>query len=369
MEASLELHTSAITSISFHPELYFVSVGSADGTFSIWNLETFQPQFHSKNFNTPIDSVQFCGNRIVAAADHTLHAYELKHLSEDGLTTIRTPWTLVSDIVFASFADELWFVETSGTTAMTGKLGFSTPTVAPPVVEHKTVRSNPVPQARPREQAPVVKRPPVDTRRDTPEIPRTTSVDVNAAANDGVLTINMHVSEAQVADQLVLTSAKVNAVLHSRLTNLKAVYALWAQDPKSALAHLERSCEEGTDAGAILDFLMAIQQPHMREKFPSEAYPNLLNVIVFALCATEDNVVRASLQAFDCINRQYRARLGEARRRAKASMSNGHNNPLDATVNANIQQKINECYEIAVCLADRNDEIGVVAKEIISSLE
>jgi katanin p80 WD40 repeat-containing subunit B1 len=411
-----ELHTGAITSLHFHPDLYYLTVASGDGTVSMWDLDSFQLKFRSGSQHTPIDAVRFCGVHLLATSDHNARVYDMRNLSDRTAVSVEAPWMMIGDVGYAAAADEAWFVETSGSTAMKCKLPLhdlhssNTPARAAPQsaaapTSIKSPSTPPPPQRMPiatlKSNGAVVgevkRRPPradcspltssapesngtgkafLQSTSPTSTPPRATpsppqpqwSASGPTFPEAPPSSLGQHDSELQLVDQLSREGGNTALTLRRRVDTMHTVRTLWTEKQPEAIAQLRRLYEDGQEFGPLFDFLTVMQQQRMKEKLTIDSLVGMVDLVQIALSTDYEPLVLLGLRTLRSTVTRFRVRVEEARRRARSSQSTGHNDPLGMAQHQRIKEKLSECTDGVLSLAKRNDAVGEEARSVAGDL-
>ncbi|KAG5492886.1 hypothetical protein JKF63_01466 [Porcisia hertigi] len=404
-----ELHSGAITGLHFHPDLYYLAVASGDGTVSVWDLDSFETRFHSNSQRSPIDAVRFAGTRLLATSDHHLRIFDMSNLSDSTAVSLEAPWTMMGDVAYAGATDEAWFVETAGSTAMKSKLCLrdihplgkgmphlaaaplaSTPTFAPPFQRALVAPLNNCQTLTDTGKKPAsvsqlssldssVKATGNHTGDDVRRVVTSAPLDVAlpqpTRSNDGpsfpppqTPSSRTGESEMEMLQQLIHEHGTVSATLQRRLNTLRVVRTHWMSNQSEAAVHVRRFCEDGQEFGPLFDFLTVLQQQHMKEKMLTESIAGVVDLIVIALKTDYEPLILLGLRTLRSVTIKFRARMEEVQRRARTSLSAGHNDPLGASHHQNITERLKVCCPIVFVLAERRDNVGVEARAILPDM-
>ncbi|KAL7702041.1 katanin [Lotmaria passim] len=409
-----ELHTGAITSLHFHPDLYYLTVASGDGTVSVWDLDSFELKFRSSSQHTPIDAVRFCGAHLLATSDHNARVFDMRQLSDRTAVSLEAPWMMIGDVAYAAAADEAWFVETSGSTAMKCKLPLrdlqrktvdaGPPSAAPQPTSSSSLSSlkpqssqrlpvasldssNPVFGEAKRKSSPPKpskaavensaggpsSSPPTPPHRSPPKSPSPPRPQWSASSGPSFpeaapSSLGLAKSELQLVDQLCQESGPTAVTLQQRVNTLHTIRTLWTEKQPEATVQLKQLYESGQEFGPLFDFLTVMQQQRMKEKLTTDSLVGMVDLVQIALSTDHEPLVLLGLRTLRSTVTRYRVRAEEARRRARSSQSNGYNDPLGMAQHERIKQKLAECTVGVLHLAQRDDAVGVEARSVASDL-
>ncbi|KPI90739.1 putative katanin [Leptomonas seymouri] len=396
-----ELHTGAITSLHFHPDLYYLAVSSGDGTLSMWDLDSFELKFRSDSQHTPVDAVRFCGAHLLATSDHNVRVFDMRHLSNRTAVSLDAPWMMIGDVAYAAAADEAWFVETSGSTAMKCKLSLSELQPKGGAATTKEAAQAPA-LPKPSQRVPVatldsnnpifgeMKRRPSNATCAAPATPLKDAVENTNNAPGKTLrspppqpqrsasgpsfpnfapsSLGQHESELQLVDQLSRESGTTSLTLQHRITTMRNIRSLWTEKQPEAIEHLKRLYEDGQDFGPLFDFLTAMQQQRMKEKLTIDSLVGMVDVVQIALSTDYEPLVLLGLRTLRSTVTRFRVRVEEAQRRARLSQSTGLNDPLGTAQHQCIKEKLAECTDVVLSLAQRRDAVGEEARSVAADL-
>jgi katanin p80 WD40 repeat-containing subunit B1 len=381
-------HSGPITSLQFHPEHYFLAAGSSDGTLSLWDLESSKKVFQTvPAVEGAVQMVHFADQSLLSAASRVLRRYDFANMSNHQAKTMQAPWQEVSDIVFAPASEEILAVEKSGSAISMTRFCIAANGAKNPAAVKQAVRAE-IPKRREGPSQPTIEvlSPASDRAQQQPKrtfqmapLQQLNVVTAASCAEESRAAIAMlpatssGTTEAMLVEDLLKTSSAMSSIIHRRLTHTRVLRSLWPQDTKSALSHLQKIADDGTDGGVVVDFLVAMQQQRMKEKITVELLPDLMGIIVSALNShgqqrSEPTVV-AALRVARSMNTKFRAKL-EEHQRAAMFAANGVDLAMEARLERfrATQKRFDEVAQFATARLNDRGTIGEEARSLLSEM-
>ncbi|ESL11623.1 katanin [Trypanosoma rangeli SC58] len=347
-----------------------MAVGSSDGCVSLWEVEKFTKVFQSNPLETPVDAVNLFGKKLLSAAYHVLRVYDFSMMSDSTATVTESPWSIIGDLSYSSLSDEAWFVEFSSATATMGRL---------PLGCGNEVNCSPAASMAAASTALPFVKSSLGAKTEKPS-----SVVVSSTLGPSWLQqqwsqqqppiVRAQTATSESADvslnspleELLGSSASMLSVLRRRLTHLRVIRSLWVRDPSQALDYLKRLCVDNSDCGALSDFLVAMQNMRMKERVSITNFPDLLDLLAYALNDSEESLLVAAVKVFRSMNNKFRAKMDEARR-FTASFRNVDAGGLEAMMRQ--YKELNTKFEeVATLVYNLHDRKGPVGEEVRGAL-
>jgi katanin p80 WD40 repeat-containing subunit B1 len=391
-------HRAPITFLAFHPVEFFLAAASADGTISLWDVSEHKLLYQSnKGFiKTPYTAVAFGNDQLVAATKQILRVYDFQHLGDRHARNIETGWEGVSDLQYAPGSNEMISLETRGNTISMSRIPLSSsssgnggavkgtrdydPAPAPHREEYKQQKVVRQPLPSPRAER-AVKKPAEafditvnDRKKKMEQMQRARQEDSHAAEmlqdfDPSPGPTKSAPTEIEHIEQLFKVHGTLSLRLERRITHLK-IGRSDASNLKSALSHLTRMAQDNTDAGAVLDFINAMQHQRMKERCYIEHLPSILELVIHVISTQKtERALTVAMKTARSMNTKFRSKLDEALRAAQYG-GIGVDLNLDGRVERarQAQRAFDDVFMLVGPYATRSDALGDEAKSLISEL-
>ena len=401
-------HTSAITSVAFHQKELLFAAGSEDKTSSLWELDGFTKVFQTTSMIKPVGCVQFSDTSLLCSSHNVVRVYSLTGGTVQEANADSVSWSLeqAKDMIFNETTNEVWGTEPRGT-AVAFCSFVQKPSKAKPGVEHRGLASQRLLELRAlAKQTSEGSKPaevayanhdlkaedaseapnPAPMRQDTPSAvqpsgmnahrltaPKSPAVPSNpVAANPAPpeKRASPPPAEGQLVDDVLSTSVAMTSLMHRRVTHARVVRSLWPQDVHSALTHLEKVIQDGSDGGVVVDFVSSLNSQRMKERLTLDHLTQLGNLLqyVFQRHAYE-RALMSSLRLCRSLNTKFRQRIDEGIRGA-VHLKNGVDLALEARVEKCrlAQEALDKCGALAAQYVSRGDSVGEEARLLLAEL-
>eukprot|EP00758_Cryptobia_borreli_P002469 Tbor_TRINITY_DN3053_c0_g1::TRINITY_DN3053_c0_g1_i1::g.17415::m.17415/K18643/KATNB1; katanin p80 WD40 repeat-containing subunit B1 len=320
-------HKGAITSIAFHPKQFLMAASSADGTISLWDCEELSLLYQS-SVRTPYSAVTFGEKCLAAANEKLLRVYYFDGMSEKTAVNREASWNSVSDLQWCKTTNDILSVEVTGTSVSMSRLALperkslndqhhveESPEkhdhhkhhiVAEPFTSNqKEHRGNCVP-SRP---APAPAELPISDNKIKKEALR--RAEQEQTALDKVPQKDVK-DAAAIVEDAIEKSYVVQRMLNRRLTYHKLCRQELPSNMRGAVSVLIKAVREGSDSGASLDFLGALQNQRLKERITLENLPDILHLVAHVLQTKKtEPALLTAIRVAKSMNTKFRSRLEE----------------------------------------------------------
>ena len=176
-------------------------------------------------------------------------------------------------------------------------------------------------------------------------------------------------TEIEHIEQLFKVHGTLSLRLERRITHLK-IGRSDATNLKSALSHLTRMAQDNTDAGAVLDFINAMQHQRMKERCYIEHLPSILELVIHVISTQKtERALTVAMKTARSMNTKFRSKLDEALRGGQYG-GIGVDLNMDGRLERarQAQRAFDDVFMLVGPYATRSDSLGDEAKSLISEL-
>lgn len=320
MEGQLQVDSTPITRIDFHPEFDLLAIGCASGSFAVGDVKNLKVVTRCQALCDSIDAILWRNNWIVAVSRKKIASLSLDNLEDP----------IIMSAALESLMDAVVFRESQ-------------------VVLHALQCKN--------------------SRSTVVEVCLADILQKKSSSDLPPKVFSTNVLASEVEQGVRVETENIMSTLDSRLEHVREVRELWVHDQVGALQHIKHITERENTTSILWDFLTAMQQQKMKEKITFEAVPFLIHLILQIFEMSEEYaLLLLSLRTLRSMNTKFRARSEEGIRRAKNAQSNGYNDPLGLKYSTSVVEALRRCSSSLMPLVTRVDAVGTEARQLIQEL-
>ena len=362
----------------------------------MWDLQKLELIFQSNKglMKAPYSAVALHDRQLMAANKHVLRVYSFDALGDRHARILESDWETLSDMQYAVGSNEVLALETKGSTISMSRVSLAGH-ASPKGVPSGNTAPAPVPKLAPREEYKPQKvvRQPLPSPRSERKKPETFDISVHDRKKQNeqmqrARQEDMHAaemlddfsgasspktsappSELEFIEQLFKVHGTLSLRLERRTTHLK-IGRSDATNLKSALTHLLRVAQDNTDAGAVLDFLNAMQNQRMKERCYIEHLPGVLELVAYVIRTQKtERALTVAIKTARSMNTKFRSKLDDGIRGAQYA-GVGVDLNMDGRVERarQAQRAFDDVFMLVGPYATRSDSLGDEAKALITEL-